>query len=235
MNNDLSLQQKKTLDIYTKTAIDYDELDKEYEINVHIPIRKLLLNDVYGDVIEGGVGTGNNLEYYNNEIMNSLLGFDLTPSMLDIARSKIFKLNNNFPISIILSDATKLKDITSNNYDCYVSTYMFCVFPNENLIKLGIDEMVRVLKNPISIIDENTNEEKIVYKGRFRIVEIIKSKNEKLKEKQIKNINTIGAERYGLNIDHGVLDLLENHPNLTNITTQFIHQDTFILIEGWKK
>lgn len=41
----------KYLEIYSKTSIDYDELGKEFEISFHIPIQKLLLQDVYGDVM----------------------------------------------------------------------------------------------------------------------------------------------------------------------------------------
>ena len=70
----ISLQAK-----YRISSIFYDMLDYPWE-RQYKKWRPGLLNDVYGAVIEAGVGTGRNLRYYPSDA--KVTGIDLSEDML---------------------------------------------------------------------------------------------------------------------------------------------------------
>jgi len=209
---------------YNKISMDYDHLDKESEINIHFKIRKLVCDGLIGNVIEVGVGTGNNIPYYPNTI-KSFTGIDISKKMLDMVKKKynLEKVNNNkflFPISLVQGDVGLLQGINNNYYDWYIATYVYCVLPQE-LITQGINQMCRILKN----------------KGKFRIVDIVISKDEILKHKQhldSKKLNDL----FGLNLYNNTLSIIQNYKSKNNKITikltkiEYLHNDTFLLIEG---
>jgi len=230
---------------YDKISMDYDHLDKESENKIHSKIRKVVCGDVFGNVIEIGIGTGNNILYYPNTI-NSFTGIDVSSKMLDVVKKKynLEKVNNDnndnnndnndnndnnnndnnnkfrFSISLVQGDVGILQGIMDNYYDWYIATYVYCVLPQE-LITYGINQMCRVLKNG----------------GHFKIVDIVISKDETLKQKQHLDEERL-KQLYGLNLYNNTLSIIQNiklkNKKITIKLTKvkYLHNDTFLLIEG---
>ena len=210
-------ETKTTLKIYQTTAEKYDTLDEQYEKKVHGPFRSNALNSVSGKVLEGGVGTGHNLQYYP-ETVTELHAFDLCQEMIEQAQTKNSQRTTHFKTTFFIQDATNLNQIPSNTYDFYVATYMFNVLPNNTVVQTAIDEIVRVLKPG----------------GKFIILDITASKDPKIKEQQEKGIKEKLHDLYGLNISLNTLQQLENHTQLRNVHSKDVRNDTFRLITGNK-
>ncbi len=91
-------------------------------------------------VLEIGIGTGSSFEYYPKK--TNVVGIDISPDMLDIAKKKIKK--NNIPnksISLMDGEALSFPD---NSFNKVVAMYVISVTQNpEKLIK----EMKRVCKS----------------------------------------------------------------------------------------
>ncbi|WP_410514663.1 class I SAM-dependent methyltransferase [Paenibacillus sp. BR2-3] len=68
-------------------------------------LRKNLLAEVKGSVLEFGVGTGANLPYYRRDIR--LTGIDFSPNMLQYAREKAKSLD--FPVTLLEMDVEQLE------------------------------------------------------------------------------------------------------------------------------
>ena len=216
---------------YDNISKNYDHLDKESENKIHSKIRKVVCGDVFGNVIEIGIGTGNNILYYPNTI-NSFTGIDVSSKMLDVVKKKynLEKLNNDtnnkndnkfrFSISLVQGDVGILQGIMDNYYDWYIATYVYCVLPQE-LITQGINQMCRVLKNG----------------GHFKIVDIVISKDETLKQKQHLDEERL-KQLFGLNLYNNTLSIIQNiklkNKKITIKLTKvkYLHNDTFLLIEG---
>ena len=216
---------------YDNISKNYDHLDKESENKIHSKIRKVVCGDVFGNVIEIGIGTGNNILYYPNTI-NSFTGIDVSSKMLDVVKKKynLEKLNNDtnnkndnkfrFSISLVQGDVGILKGVIDDYYDWYIATYVYCVLPQE-LITFGINQMCRVLKNG----------------GHFKIVDIVISKDETLKQKQHLDEERL-KQLFGLNLYNNTLSIIQNiklkNKKITIKLTKvkYLHNDTFLLIEG---
>lgn len=86
--------EKFELDKKTKTVQrKYDRYSYFYDITPQIIMektsrewRKTLLTDLEGNILEIGVGTGKNLEYYNTDAI--VTGIDLSKKMLEKAEIK---------------------------------------------------------------------------------------------------------------------------------------------------
>lgn len=194
---------------YKYTAYFYDFLDYPWE-RLYRQWRPKLLFDLRGKVIEAGVGTGRNLQYYPSDI--DLTAIDLSPQMLSIAASRAKKANCN--VSLLNIDASLMTDIEDSSFDCLISTFLCCVMPDA-LQKLAIEQFVRVLK-PGAI---------------FRIIEMVYSQDENKKQFQ-KRIAPIVEFIYGARFDRKTLLYLTEHPNIEITKHQFLKDDTYLLIEG---
>lgn len=101
--------------------------------------RKKLWANVNGvRVLEIGVGTGKNLDYYPEN--TNISAIDLTPGMLRFAQRKATSLG--LTVDLQLGDAQNL-DFLSNTFDMVVATFVFCSVPDA---VLGLQEARRVLK-----------------------------------------------------------------------------------------
>ncbi len=146
----LSLQKK-----YKVTASFYDVLDFPWE-RIYRKWRPTLVGDLRGRVLEAGVGTGRNLEFYHEDV--ELLGIELSKHMLSSAEKRITK--TRCKVRLIHEDATIMRSIDADQFDWVFSTFMCCVMPDE-IQKLAIEQFSRVLKPG----------------GRFRFLEMIFSKD----------------------------------------------------------
>lgn len=114
------------------------------------------------------------------------------------------------------ADATNLKQFADETFDWYISTFMYCVMP-DHLQPDALKEMARVLKPG----------------GRFRLIEILYSKNRSLRRRQ-KLLAPFVEFVYGARFDRKTLDHIHAIPSLKVIRTDYLKADTYLLIEGKK-
>lgn len=194
---------------YSVTAFFYDILDYPWE-RIYRKWRPALVGDLRGKVLEAGVGTGKNLEFYHEDV--ELLGIELSKQMLRKAEKRITKAKCR--IRLINEDATVMRSIDSNQFDWVFSTFMCCVMPDE-IQTHAIEQFARVLKQG----------------GRFRLLEMIFSKNKKLRKRQ-ELFAPFVEKIYGARFDRNTLHHIEGSPHLKITNTSFIKEDTYLLIEG---
>jgi ubiquinone/menaquinone biosynthesis C-methylase UbiE len=207
--NPLNIQLKKK---YRITAQLYDILDWYWECQYR-KWRPKLVADVSGRALEAGVGTGKNLPYYSSNV--TLTGFDLSPHMVKRAKAQAAKAACR--ANIIEEDASALKSIPDARFDWYISTFMYCVMPD--LIQpQALRQMARVL----------------VPGGRFKIVEMIYSKQNRLRLRQSLFAPFVEMV-YGARFDRHTMEHIQENPDLKIEKTSFLKDDTYLLIEGFRK
>lgn len=123
---------------YDRIATLYDFMEMPMEIFAFSSWRKKLMDLVDGGrILEVGIGTGKNIQYYGEW---DVVGIDISRKMLEKAliRSKL----SGKRVQIVQGDVESLpfKDET---FDGAISTYVFCSV--ENPVK-GLREIHRVLK-----------------------------------------------------------------------------------------
>ncbi len=74
---------------YNVTAYFYDILDYPWE-RIYRKWRPTLVGDLRGKILEAGVGTGRNLEFYHEDV--ELVGIELSKQMLSKAEKRIKNL-----------------------------------------------------------------------------------------------------------------------------------------------
>lgn len=194
---------------YSITAYFYDILDYPWE-RVYQQWRSGLVSDLRGKVLEAGIGTGRNIEFYHKD--TELVGIDLSSHMLHRAKKRASK--SKCRVKLVNEDATIMKSIDSNEYDWVLSTFMCCVMPDE-IQPLAIEQFSRILKQG----------------GRFRILEIVFSKNRNIRKRQ-DFLASFVEKIYGARFDRNTLSYIEQSPDLKITNTSFLKDDTYLLIEG---
>jgi ubiquinone/menaquinone biosynthesis C-methylase UbiE len=91
-----------------------------------------------GETLEVGIGTGLNLPHYPAGV--ALIGIDMSPDMLALARERADRIGR--PVELIDADAMDLP-FPDDTFDTVVCTYVLCSVPDDGL---AISEMRRVLK-----------------------------------------------------------------------------------------
>ena len=124
---------------YNRIARFYDLHSKLAEIVWFTRWRNQFISPLKGKILEVGIGTGKNIEYYNKEA--EVVGIDFSEKMLQIAKEKLVKLRKK-NITLKQMDVENLK-FGDNSFDYVVTTCVFCSVPNP--IK-GLEEIRRVLK-----------------------------------------------------------------------------------------
>jgi len=102
-------------------------------------LRRALLADVRGEVLEIGFGTGLNLPHYPPEV-KKLTTVDPNPGMSALARRRVAA--SSIPVESRLLDAERLP-FSEGLFDGVVSTWTLCSIPN---IDQALREVRRVLK-----------------------------------------------------------------------------------------
>jgi len=194
---------------YDVTAWFYDIIDYPWE-RLYRKWRPLLLQDVHGEVLEVGVGSGRNLEHYDANV--NLIGIDICMEMIRRAtkRGKSAVCNTD----LRQEDATVMKSIPSGNFDWLVSTFLCCVMP-DHLQPLAIKQFERVLRPG----------------GKFRLLEMIYSKNPGMRKRQ-ELLSGFVEKVYGARFDRNTLGHLKISQKLRITNTYFIKKDVYLVIEG---
>ncbi len=135
----LEIQTNKVKRKYDRFSKFYNLFEKPMEIGVLNKLRKELIQDLKGNILEVGVGTGKNLKYYNSKA--KVTGIDISPGMLGKAYLELNKLGNkNIELKEMDAQNMEFKD---NKFDYVLCTFVLCSVPNP--IKV-LEEMKRVVK-----------------------------------------------------------------------------------------
>ncbi|MBA7509935.1 2-methoxy-6-polyprenyl-1,4-benzoquinol methylase, mitochondrial [subsurface metagenome] len=134
MDKTFKIQKK-----YNRNAIVYDLIEFPVEKVLYSKWRKKYFSNLIGKVLDVGIGTGKNIDYYNNEA--EVTGIDFSKKMLEKAKRKL-KKSGRKNISLKLMDIENLK-FRDNSFDYVITSSVFCSVPNP--IE-GLKEIKRVLK-----------------------------------------------------------------------------------------
>ena len=102
--------------------------------------RKKVVPLAIGDVVEIGVGPGLNLQYYNLDTVNKVIGIDPSDELNKIAKKNANKVN--LDIEFNLSSAESI-DLPTSYVDSVVCTFSLCSIPNP---QKALKEIYRILK-----------------------------------------------------------------------------------------
>ena len=102
-------------------------------------LRRELLSEANGEILEIGFGTGLNLEHYP-EHLRHLTAIDPGVGMSHLARGKIEK--SHIKVNLVVQSAEKLP-FNDGQFDCVVSTWTLCSIPDG---RQAVAEIGRVLK-----------------------------------------------------------------------------------------
>ncbi len=104
-------------------------------------LRRMLLQEVRGEVLEIGVGTGANLPFYNGDV-GRITAVDVNPARLVGTVNRAQAVNGRHPIHIGAADAQQLP-FADNQFDTVVGTLVFCSIPDPIA---ALAEIKRVLR-----------------------------------------------------------------------------------------
>lgn len=151
----MDINSEKIRKRYNRVSRVYDILESPMEIMALKQWRIDLMKELRGDVLEIGVGTGKNIEYYPEDI--NITAIDFSEKMLEKAKNKAEKFNKN--VKLLQMDAQDMQ-FPDNTFDIVFTTCVFCSVPDP--IK-GLREMRRVCKpNGKIIMIEHMRSEKAV-------------------------------------------------------------------------
>ena len=100
--------------------------------------RQWACSQAAGETLEVAIGTGLNLPHYPAEV--KLIGIDLSPEMLAIARDRAEKLGREVELREADAQSLPFEDAT---FDTVLSTYSLCNVPDDAKV---VAEMKRVLR-----------------------------------------------------------------------------------------
>lgn len=123
---------------YQRISGMYDRMEAMMERRSHAWRQKLWALAQGPRILEVGVGTGKNIEFWPAEM--DVIGIDLTPGMLENARRRAEKLNRK--ANLRLGDVQAL-DFSDASFDTIISTFVFCSVPDP---VLGLRELGRVVR-----------------------------------------------------------------------------------------
>ena len=125
---------------YQRIVPFYDLLDLPFERRRYRAIRPFLFRGMTGQLLDAGVGTGRNCEFYPPQTIVS--GIDISPAMLTRARDRCPTLAEGG--RLYQMDVTAL-EFPTGSFDAAVSSFLFCVLPNSAQVP-ALRELGRVVK-----------------------------------------------------------------------------------------
>lgn len=131
-------QTEQVRRFYDELAPRYDRLIRLAEWVLFKDGRRWAAAQARGETLEIGIGTGRNLPYYPAEV--PLIGIDVSPAMLELARERARQLNR--PVELHVGDAQAL-DFPAASFDTVVSTLSLCTIPDP---AQAVREATRVLR-----------------------------------------------------------------------------------------
>lgn len=149
-------QTRKIMNRYNRVSAVYDFFESPMEMMSLKKWRQDVMNELRGKVLEVGIGTGKNIEFYPQNI--DIIGIDFSDKMLEKAKQKAMKFGN--PITLKQMDAQAM-DFKDNTFDTIFTTCVFCSVPDP---VLGLMEIRRVCKpnGKIILLEHVRSEKKIL-------------------------------------------------------------------------
>lgn len=152
----MDIHSEKIRKRYNRASKFYDILEAPMEMMSLKGWRISLMKELNGKVLEVGVGTGKNIEYYPNGI--NITAIDFSERMLEKAREKAEKFNKK--VTLMQMDAQDMK-FSDNTFDTIFTTCVYCSVPDPIQ---GLKEMRRVCKpnGKIIMIEHVRSEKKVL-------------------------------------------------------------------------
>jgi ubiquinone/menaquinone biosynthesis C-methylase UbiE len=125
---------------YQRIAPLYDLLDLPFERRRYRALRPLLFVGMTGELLDAGIGTGRNCEFYPPAAIVS--GIDTSEAMLARARHRCPTLHAGG--RLYQMDVTAMS-FPSGSFDAAVASFLFCVLPDQ-LQVAALRELRRVVK-----------------------------------------------------------------------------------------
>ena len=125
---------------YQRIAAFYDLLDLPFERRRYRALRTLLFQGLGGRLLDAGIGTGRNCEFYPPAATVS--GIDTSPAMLARAHDRCPTLAAAG--QLYRMDVTDLA-FPAASFDAAVASFLFCVLPDDNQVP-ALRELGRVVR-----------------------------------------------------------------------------------------
>ena len=192
---------------YNRVSKIYDLMEKPMESMLMDDWRKELFEKIEGKkILEVGVGTGKNLEFYSTD--KEVTGIDFSEKMLEKAKNKSKDKDH---VTLMEMDAENMT-FEDNTFDTVVTSCVFCSVPDP--VK-GLKEIRRVCKNG----------------GKVIMLEHMRS-NKLVVGKIMDRINFIPLHIWGANINRQTLkNLQEAGFNKEDTTYKNVWSDVVKIIE----
>lgn len=123
---------------YDANAARYDKRIDFLDRTVFSGGRAWVCSKATGETLELAIGTGLNLPHYPPNV--ALTGIDLSPGMIDIARTRAGELGRE--VALQVGDAERLP-FAEESFDTVVTTLSLCTIPDD---RQAIAEAFRVLR-----------------------------------------------------------------------------------------
>lgn len=203
----MAADNNKIKNRYNRVSKIYDLMEKPMESMLMDDWRKELFEKIEGKkILEVGVGTGKNLEFYSTD--KEVTGIDFSEKMLEKAKNKSKDKDH---VTLMEMDAENMT-FEDNTFDTVVTSCVFCSVPDP--VK-GLKEIRRVCKNG----------------GKVIMLEHMRS-NKPVVGKIMDRINFIPLHIWGANINRQTLkNLQEAGFNKEDTTYKNVWSDVVKIIE----
>ena len=141
---------------YDRVSRIYDIMERPMEAMSLKEWRIQFMKELNGKVLEVGVGTGKNIEFYPDDL--DITAIDFSPKMLEKAIEKANRFSKK--VDLRLMDAQYM-EFENNSFDVVFTTCVFCSVPDPIL---GLEEIKRVCKKggKIILIEHVRSEHKVI-------------------------------------------------------------------------
>lgn len=174
---------------YNRTALFFDWMDNM----IPVKLRRKAVEQVAGKVLEVGVGTGANLEFYLPGCQ--VTGIDFSSGMLQKAKKKLTKAK--VPITLLEMDAQAMT-FPDDSFDTVLATCVFCSVPDP--IK-GLKEVKRVCRpgGRIILLEHVRSENPVLgwFMDVFNPV-FLHVMGSNINRETVKNVNEAGIHIYSM-------------------------------------
>lgn len=138
LSDDTRKETERVRRVQDRGAPRYDRQISFFERLLFEGGREWACSRARGEVLEIAVGTGRNLPYHREDV--SLIGIELSPEMLKIAKQRANDLGRE--ADLLLGDAQAL-DFPDASFDSVVCTLALCTIPDD---RAAVAEAYRVLR-----------------------------------------------------------------------------------------